>query len=132
MKLKARPKKRTEENLVPLINIVFLILIFFLVASTIRPFTERSVRLAETTEASGGAAVPRMLILTNGGDRIVNGATIDGEALRAQAGTWASGKESSVTVVADAELEGTKLVEAVSVLTAAGVKEIKLLTRRGR
>lgn len=132
MKLRSRTREQGEENLVSLINIVFLILIFFLVASTIRPFTQRDVNLAETAEASGAAVVPRMLVLTRDGDRIVNGTQIDDTALTAQAAQWASGDEPSVTIVADAELEGTRLIEAVSIMTAAGVKDIKLLTRRSR
>lgn len=132
MKLKTRARKPAEENLVPLINIVFLILIFFLVASTIRPFTERDIRLAETKEASSSGAVPRMLLLTRDNRRIVGGEGLSDAALLAQAKAWADGSEQSVTVVADAELEGPALVEAVALLTAAGIKEVKLLTRRGR
>lgn len=132
MKLRSHERKRSEENLVPLINIVFLILIFFLVASTIRPFSERDIRLAETKEASGSGAVPRMLLLTRDNRRIVSGEDVTDEALAAQAREWAKGSKRSVTIVADADLEGAKLVAAVSVLTAAGIKDVKLLTRRGR
>jgi len=132
MKVRATPRKRPEENLVPLINIVFLILIFFLVASTIRPFTERDVRLAETEEASGSGAVPRMLVLTRDNRQMIGGEEVSKEALMAQAAQWAGSGDSSVTVVADAELGGPALVEAVSALTAAGINDIKLLTRRGR
>ncbi|MEM1371073.1 MAG: biopolymer transporter ExbD [Pseudomonadota bacterium] len=132
MRLKRTVRKRPEENLVPLINIVFLILIFFLVASTISPIKTRGIELAETQKASKGPIVPRTVVVGENGAPFINGTAVDEDGLTLMAAQWATEEESAVTIVADAKLTGDELVTIVSRLSAAGVKNVKLLTQRQR
>jgi biopolymer transport protein ExbD len=132
MKLANRPRKRAEENLVPLINIVFLILIFFLVASTIRPFSRADVRLAETGDGPSGSSATRTIVVKQDGGLLLGGKPVTAAELAEAAQGWAGSGSSRVTLVADAELEGTTLVETVAALNGAGIRDVKLLTRRSR
>lgn len=134
MKLKPpRAKPQADENLVPLINIVFLILIFFLVASTIQPLSRRDVTFPETVEASAAGAKQRVLVLTRSGTRLVGGTALDDDALARQFADWAMDRAGTpLTVIADAELDASILVDTVTALKAAGVGDVELLTRRVR
>lgn len=133
MKLKTRAQSNgSDENLIPLINIVFLILIFFLVASTIRPFSDRNIELAKSTDVSNSAIVPRILVMSPTGERSVKGRALNEEELSRQIADWAEETDKAVIIAADADVDGAALVDTVSAFTAGGVSDVKLLTRRTR
>jgi biopolymer transport protein ExbD len=133
MRLRAnRKRKEPAENMIPLINIVFLILIFFLVASTVRPFSDREVRLADTSESKGSGAGTRMAVLRRDGTKYLGGELVSDDELRQQFKTWAAESERGVTLVADRNMPASQLVAVVTLANAAGVKNVKLLTRKAR
>lgn len=133
MRLRAtRERKDPAENMIPLINIVFLILIFFLVASTVRPFSDRKVRLAETSETKGSGAGTRMAVLRRDGTKYLGGELVSDDELRQQFKTWAVASERGVTLVADRNMSASQLVAVVTLANAAGIKNVKLLTRKAR
>ena len=125
-----RPRK--EENLVPLINIVFLILIFFLIASTIKPYSDRQIKLAETEVPSNSAASARMLIITSDGARFIAGKPLSDDDLRARLAEWSKKSDLPITIVADRSIKADQLIVLVTLASAAGIKNVKLLTRRVR
>ena len=134
MRLKsANPKNpASDDHLVPLINIVFLILIFFLVASAIRPFTDRRIELAASQETDGAGALQRAVMVHQDGTRLVAGEVVDAAALSARLAVWAREPDHAVTIVADGRTSATVVAELVAVTAAAGLRNIKLLTRRTR
>ena len=133
MRLRAtRERKDPAENMIPLINIVFLILIFFLVASTVRPFSDRKVRLADTSETKGSGAGTRMAVLRRDGTKYLGGQLVSDDELRQQFKTWAVASERGVTLVADRNMSASQLVAVVTLANAAGIKNVKLLTRKAR
>lgn len=135
MKLKSRREVRStsEENLVPLINIVFLILIFFLVASTIRPFSDRAVKLAESRQTSGSGVLSRAVVVHEDGSLHLEGNASSAVAVEAQLNSWAaSGAENTVTLIADAQARADGIAKLIAIASAAGLKDVRLLTRRAR
>lgn len=133
MRLRATlAKKEPTENLIPLINIVFLILIFFLVASTVRPFSDREVRLADTSVMKGAGAGTRMAVLRRDGGKFLGGSLVSDSELQRQFETWATDPERGVTLVADRNMSASQLVAVVTLANAAGIKNVKLLTRKAR
>jgi biopolymer transport protein ExbD len=132
MRVTTQHKERKEENLVPLINVVFLILIFFLVASTIRPYSDRDISLAETINASKSAPAARMVIVRGDGQALVGGFEVDASQLDAQIAEWARDRAGAITVVADKAAPAARLIEVVTLANTAGVSNVKLLTRKGR
>jgi biopolymer transport protein ExbD len=132
MRLRAAPiKKQPAENMIPLINIVFLILIFFLVASALRPFSDREVRLAESKEAKGQGAGNRMAILRQDGAIFLGGTQVSEAELQSQFVAWArEDSNRGVTLVADRDMDAGTLISIVTRANAAGVRDVKLLTRK--
>ncbi len=128
--MRMSPPKRREppENTIPLINVVFLMLIFFLFAGSIAKDDARKIEpplniLEDETIRSTGA-----LIVTP------DGKTFSGET-EILVPDWLSSQEAEsegpLKVAADGELKADQLEEVLEALKAAGRTDIVLITRRG-
>ena len=90
MALAPLPIRRRSEPMIALINIVFLMLVFFLVAAAIAPPLERGVDLVEA-ERIEGRAPPDAAVIRADGTMIYRGAEITSEAYLAARLSEASG-----------------------------------------
>ena len=128
-----RPVKPATENMVPLINIVFLILIFFLVAATIRPFTDDAVQIAESVAADApDLAARRMLVVRADGSVRAGGALLDDSRLADLISEWSKDAAKPVIVVADRSAKASRIVALASQASAAGIERVRLLTQESR
>lgn len=84
MRLETPRTKRTEPDLTGLINVVFLILIFFIVAGSLRPYAARDLKLAKATAKGGEPVRSSHLIVAADGTIRYRGADITLDALRAR------------------------------------------------
>ena len=132
MRLSWSKRPRKQNNLVPLINIVFLILIFFLIASTIRPFSNRQINLAETQAPMRSAVSARVLIINSDGIRTVDGLAMADDDMQARFAAWSKETKLTLTVVADRTVPANQLIAVVALANAAGIENVKLLTRHVR
>jgi biopolymer transport protein ExbD len=124
-----------EPDLTSLINIVFLILIFFVVAGALRPFSARDVRLAKVAQERAGQVSPGHLIVREDGRLTYRGADVSlealGELVAGQAAPGSGGKAPAVfTLVADGRLPAKRLLEVSRVLKGAGVGRVALMVER--
>ncbi|KEO56117.1 biopolymer transporter ExbD [Thioclava pacifica] len=128
------PRRSLPEPLLPMINVVFLLLIFFLLAATLAQPTPFEVSPPEAS--GGGAAEPGDLTLFVGADgRLGFGDARDlaalaalgaaTEAARAACGACAD----TLTLRADSKLSGEALAKLVPELSALGFKNLKLVVR---
>ena len=120
-----------EANLVPLINVVFLMLVFFLIAGSLRPFMVRGVSPAETETAEPGErpqgpiAIDAEGAITAGGEPV---AAQDLPALlKARAPLLG---DQPLFVIADRALPATVLLDFLEAAKAAGIEKTRLITRR--
>jgi len=118
---------RQRESAIALINIVFLMLIGFLVSGTFMPQLETGVRLVTPTEA----AAPRGALLVNAdGELRSQGRLTDARAyvsvLKRESGL------AEVRLAADRDLPAGRLIEIVAELNAAGADAVKVVTERTR
>lgn len=111
------------EELVPLINVVFLLMVFFLLAGSISTRDELPVDPPESiTELNRSPASRQLLVMPNGSLRL-DGSVIQLEDLSSLA-------LNQVEIQADAQA-GVGLVKPVlAALHRVGVGEVRLLTRR--
>ncbi len=114
------PRRARGENIVPMINIVFLLLIFFLLAATIAP--PDPFPLTPPTAGDVETEVPPGTPLHVAADgALAYGALRDAEALDALAG-----HEGALTLRADAALPGAELAALLTRLSALGVLQVDL------
>lgn len=126
MELNFEKKKQSEENLIPLINIVFLILIFFLITTVIRPFSAKDIELAQAVKNEKLNKVVHSLVIDKEGALQVNGEATTVEALPSAFASEGDEKRT-VNVIADKELAADKLLEIVGHLGDLKLKNIKLI-----
>lgn len=128
MRLK-RPLRRTApENTIPLINVVFLMLIFFLFAGSIarddarRVEPPKSIAEDETIRSTGA------LIVDLDGDTHAQDRAVTVEAWLAERGASELSAEP-LKIAADATLSADKLETILKALADAGAGDVVLITR---
>ncbi len=129
MALAPAPIRHRSEPMIALINIVFLMLVFFLVAAAIAPPLDGGLELAEA-DSIEGRAPPDAAVIRADGTMIYRGAEITSEAylaarLSVQTGTVA------MRLVPDRNLPAAQLVGIAAELRHVGAEEIWIVTERG-
>ena len=126
----SRHCKREDERILPLINIVFLLLIFFMVAGRLTASDSFRVTPPRSTSRTPGDAEALTLSIEQGGALALNGAAIayadigPAVARRLAADTAAV----PVRLEADAAVEAIAVVKVMAALREAGVADLQLLT----
>ncbi|WP_199178554.1 ExbD/TolR family protein [Acidimangrovimonas sediminis] len=119
------PRRPRRPNLTPMIDVVFLLLVFFMLAS--RFANDTTIPLATATAAGGEAAAPlRLVEVAAGGALTLNGAPVTQEGLPAALG--AIDKDSDAPVVLRGRGAGLQaLVSVMDALRAAGFRKLVLV-----
>lgn len=123
------PMKRREapESTIPLINVVFLLLVFFIVAGTLSAPRDRTIDFATSRAFDPAALDPSLVYVDAGGSLRVGGAAVDVAGAVAAA---AEGDRPSLTVVPDRRLEAARFLAILAQLRAATDRPIAILTQR--
>jgi biopolymer transport protein ExbD len=111
-----------------LINVVFLMLVFFMVAGTIAPPMERDLRLVRTSDLEGRAPPDTLVVHPDG--RL----TYRGEAIASAQAFLAARPEDArgeVRIVPDRALPAVIMVNLARDLRAAGASSVVIVTQRG-
>lgn len=127
-----RPQpKRQPESTLALINIVFLLLIFFLIAGTLAPPIDQEVRLINAAEPDPAEPPDALAVLADGTLRF-RGVATDIEThiamLREKTG---DGDALAVRLFPDKELPAEKLIDIAADLRKAGAGSVRVVTERG-
>ena len=132
MKLRnANKSRRREPDLTSLINVVFLILIFFIVAGTLRPFSARDIKLAKSHPDNTGVAKSAMLIAHADGRLSYRGEAISLEQVGTRLGRdRGDPRTAPLTIVADARLSAKRLLEITRALRGTGNNGVAILIER--
>lgn len=127
-----QPKKAVQQNSqLPLINIVFLMLIFFLLAGTIAPSYELDVAPPSAQQSpSESRQVSTVYVSKDGEVSFQNGLT-DIAGLGAAVAQRPSNSPDTLRVAVDQETDGQLLIDVVAQLRGAGINHVYLVTRRG-
>jgi biopolymer transport protein ExbD len=134
MKLKPRRTEEPEVNLISLIDVVLMIVIFFMLSSTFVDENRLRIRLPEASAAplSRSEAEPLVLVVSQGGGYRVNDRELvnaSAETLRAAILKVASpDRAQPVTVRADGRATHQSVVTAMDVLGRLGFREINIAT----
>lgn len=133
MRLPVAKKKPQFENTIPLINVVFLILIFFLLAGTLTTQDARDIKPPETARITESEVPDGALFMDAGGMLKFRGETITAEnAVHWFAADVASAPDGGapVKIFADRAAPAKALMTVVEQLNRANVKGVVLITLR--
>jgi biopolymer transport protein ExbD len=125
----------SEERILPLINVVFLLLIFFMLAGRLtdsEPFRVTPPESAEAAPPQAPAEMPReaTLLLAADGRLSLDGVVLQQSALpAAMAGRLAGNSGLAVRLKADGAAEAAEVVAVMEILRDAGIARVQLFTQ---
>lgn len=134
MKLNLRPRAQLEVNLTSLIDVVFLLLIFFMVSTSFVKQSQISIRLPEAESASIVEESPDRIdiMITETGTFLVNGQELINnrpETIRnALQKVSAGNNDLPMTISADANARHQHVVTAMDVAGRLGFTKINIAT----
>ena len=126
--MQIRQKIQSErEPTIALINIVFLMLVFFMIAGTLAPPLDREVKLVSTADLEG-AAPPDTLVIHKDGRLSYRGTDVADAA--AHLAALPQEARAALRGVPDRDLPARDLVKIGNALRAAGAERIILVSER--
>ncbi|HLS99487.1 MAG: biopolymer transporter ExbD [Porticoccaceae bacterium] len=129
MRVDLKPPRRTggDDNIIPMINIVFLLLIFFMVAGQIKAMDSAGVELPDGD--LGARARPEAITLAmDSHNRLsLNGAPVPLTDLDAALAPLLADSDR-IALLADRSLRAADLDPVLAVIRARGVPRVSLLT----
>ncbi len=133
MKFARRARQEVEVNLTPLIDVVFLLLIFFMVSTTFTKETHLSIDLPEATTQSSHAADTQIEItITRGGEYSINGVGLldsEAETLKSSIERTTQGNtDMPMIITADSATPHQSVVTALDVAGQLGFSRISITT----
>jgi biopolymer transport protein ExbD len=132
---KRQSKEMVEVNLTPLIDVVFLLLIFFMVSTTFTKENHLSIDLPEASAEQQPVATNRLeIIITASGSYSINGKTLINnqlDTLKRGLMKAANGEEGlPVTITADANTPHQAVVRAMDASGQTGFVNLSITTRK--
>lgn len=126
--MKRLRRKSAKEPTIALINIVFLMLVFFMVAGALAPPLDPSLALVKTEELDS-VAPPDALVMHPDGRLSYRGDDV--ASVEAWLGENAPEEGAAVRVIPDRELPAAQLVDLARDLRTAGASRVVIVTERG-
>ncbi|VVT15322.1 biopolymer transporter ExbD [Rhizobium sp. EC-SD404] len=130
MKLPVPKKKAAPENTITLINVVFLMLIFFLVAGSLTPPIDREVSMISTSEAERTAPADTLAIRADGSLWFRGQPTTLETWAAEHASAGSETAEDRPKLLVDRALPAADLIQIASGLRSLGVETVTVMTER--
>lgn len=124
------PRPRGEPT-IALINIIFLMLIFFMIAGTLTPSLDSRIALVETAKLEGRAPPDVAVILSDGSLTYRENPITVGEIVTLARESSTEADSPAIRIVPDRTLSADTLLRIASELRAAGGGDIWLVTEKG-
>ena len=132
MNFRRLDRREVAINLTPLIDVVFLLLIFFMVSSRFSEFSRLTVNLPEAESGTGFDDAPLVLIVDANGQMRLNGERVPSDAagLKQEIRRQINGNSDiSMTLSADAMTPHQYVVTALDVAAQLNLKQLTIATQ---
>lgn len=128
------PKRQTREvSLIPLINVIFLLLIFFMVAGTVEGIDTFEVDLPESSKGSEKQDKGAIIYLSEDGKIAVNNDIVTKKNIETIISTlFIDNPNQKVVIKSDMAVDSKKLVALLNIIEIAGGRDVSLVTQAGR
>ncbi|WP_192036622.1 biopolymer transporter ExbD [Halomonas sp. YLGW01] len=130
MKFPRRRREPVEVNLTPLIDVVFLLLIFFMVSTTFETRQALELELPESASAAAAEPAPVVLVITASGDYRLGDVAVPRETLGAALESRGeAAREHGLIIEADGRVAHRHVVAALDEAAAQGITRVRIATR---
>lgn len=124
---------RTELSVVPLVNVVFLLLVFFMLVGQVSSPEALDVQPPGSTSGTEPTAETIKILLTRDGQIAVERVVVPASQLtRRAAAILAEQPAAAFQIKADARVEAVRMIRTMESLRAAGVERLTLVTEQVR
>lgn len=135
MQFRRQKNQEVTVNLTPLIDVVFLLLIFFMVSTSFTKETHLSLDLPEATGEESEVAVDSIeILISSNGHYAVNGQSLVSSKLenlkKALAETAAGNFERPLVITADANTPHQSVISAMDAAGQLGFAKLSLTTKQ--
>ena len=120
------PKRRVALDISPLLDVVFLLLIFFLVTTTFLPDAGMDLELPESTTATQSEMAPTVVTVSEDGSVNLDGESVSIDELQQTIAALPEGERQKITVRADSRVDYGVIVRIIDALRNAGVDGLSL------
>ncbi len=129
MDFEGRARIHSHLDIAPLIDIVFLLLVFFMLTSTFMIPEAIELELPESSSAQVSDVTPIVIALNQTGQLALNGKPIELEQLQAAVTTLIKQHaDTAITLKSDASTQVQQLLQVMDSIRAAGGHNIALAT----
>ncbi|NHM19915.1 ExbD/TolR family protein [Tritonibacter mobilis] len=128
MPMRRRKSKSHREPTIALINVVFLMLVFFMVAGSLAPSMDPSVRLVKASDLEASPP-PDALVIRADGSLSFRGAELTSPEAYVRI-IWEEEEEFTARLVPDRALPAASLLAVAKELRRLGAVRITLLSER--
>ncbi|MDR5905448.1 biopolymer transporter ExbD [Franzmannia qiaohouensis] len=133
MRFVRRRRLPVEVNLTPLIDVVFLLLIFFMVSTTFETRQALELELPHSDSTTPLEASPVTLVITREGEYRLGERRLDAAGLAAALSEVAeAARQHGLIVEADRDSAHGAVVTALDRAGALGIQQIRIATRNGQ
>jgi len=124
------PRPRNDDDrILPLINVVFLLMIFFMLAGRISALDPFPVEPPHSASAGDNDHQETIILVDPDGRLALDGAVMDEAAFAAAMTNWVkANRNGRVRLKADGRAEATRVVAVMETLRKAGVEKLRLMT----
>lgn len=132
LRLRAPRHRRSspDDKIIPMINVIFLLLMFFLIAGNLTRVFDEELRTPESRSDARAAEEPELLMGVDGSLRL-DGVALSIEELPARL-AGADPAPAAVRLRGDARVNAAALLPVLQALRRAGVERVAIVTlRRG-
>jgi biopolymer transport protein ExbD len=130
MRRKYTSEEQTEDiNITPMLDIVFILLIFFIVTSTFVEETGVDIERATASTATTSDKSPIMIAISAEGTVWMNQVPISVQHIQLQLNKNAVAKTSSVMIMADKSSESGFLVKVMDEVKQYGIEKIAIAAK---
>ncbi|MGF1462042.1 MAG: ExbD/TolR family protein [Maricaulaceae bacterium] len=129
--VKARPRE-TLVNITPLIDVVFILLVFFMLAGAIKPKEVIPIELPRSASQVDGEEQEVVIQIAADGSLAVEDQAVGDQELRRVIGTLLINRpDVFIQLKADANAEAVRVIEVLELLRESGAAYVALLTIGG-
>ena len=119
-------RRRVSLDISPLLDVVFLLLIFFLVTTTFMPDASMDLELPESTTATQSEIAATVVTVGEDGGVQIDGDSVSMQELERTIAALLPEEREKITVRADARVDYGVIVRIIDALRKAGVDALSL------
>lgn len=125
--MKQSQKTKKREPTIALINVVFLMLVFFLIAGTIAPALDQEIALVKTSEIDQSAP-PEGLVIHADGSLFSKGSAVSD--VQSYLATLTTDDLARITLIPDRDLPAAELLQIGALVKNGGGEKIMIASER--